>query len=326
MQIEQGHALCRQVYDIYHKAVEEKELLHKELSYEEFIRKFFSPEPEIRKIVVANEGGFAAGCVEGSGGKLFITLVGVEEGQRRKGFGRAILSELEELLKEEHRDVNAGSPTEISFFNPQIFTWEVPGRAGVTHPNAPGVDTASGAYLFLKNCGYRDFACQNSYYLPLTAYEYPSDMEKKKAALAEKGFTFVAYDREKHGGMEEMIKGLGNPMWERDILKEPAGKEGGRPILIPVYNGRVCGFTGPLDVEESGRGFFAGIAIDAAYRGNGMAKVLFCELCAGLKNLGAEYMTLFTGENNPARNIYEAAGFSIVRSWVDMRKEKEYGG
>ena len=37
--------------------------------------------------------------------------------------------------------------------------------------------------------------------------------------------------------------------------------------------------------------------------------------------MGAGYMTLFTGEANPARNIYEAAGFRIVRTWADMRKE-----
>ena len=37
--------------------------------------------------------------------------------------------------------------------------------------------------------------------------------------------------------------------------------------------------------------------------------------------MGAGFMTLFTGETNPARNIYEAAGFSIVRSWTDMRRE-----
>ena len=32
-------------------------------------------------------------------------------------------------------------------------------------------------------------------------------------------------------------------------------------------------------------------------------------------------MSLYTGENNPARNIYEAAGFRIARAFADMRKE-----
>jgi len=40
-----------------------------------------------------------------------------------------------------------------------------------------------------------------------------------------------------------------------------------------------------------------------------------------LKDLGAEFMTLFTGETNPARNIYETAGFKIVKTWADMKFE-----
>ena len=42
-----------------------------------------------------------------------------------------------------------------------------------------------------------------------------------------------------------------------------------------------------------------------------------------LKEQGASFMSLYTGEDNPARNIYEAAGFKIVRSWADMRKLKK---
>ena len=48
---------------------------------------------------------------------------------------------------------------------------------------------------------------------------------------------------------------------------------------------------------------------------------MFASLCIGLKEIGAQFMTLFTGENNPARNIYEAAGFKIVKSFADMRKD-----
>ena len=31
-------------------------------------------------------------------------------------------------------------------------------------------------------------------------------------------------------------------------------------------------------------------------------------------------MTLFTGETNPARYIYQSAGFKIVKTWSDMEK------
>ena len=49
-------------------------------------------------------------------------------------------------------------------------------------------------------------------------------------------------------------------------------------------------------------------------------KPVFCEMCARHRNGGADFMSLYTGEDNPARNIYESAGFRIVRSFADMRK------
>ncbi len=122
-------------------------------------------------------------------------------------------------------------------------------------------------------------------------------------------------------GMTDLIDHLGNSMWRKSILGEPFPADGGRPILVPVKDGRVLGFAGPLDVERSGRGYFSGIAVDPSARGRGVAKVLFSALCANLRAIGAGYMTLFTGEDNPARRIYEAAGFTIVKSWADMKKE-----
>ena len=49
--------------------------------------------------------------------------------------------------------------------------------------------------------------------------------------------------------------------------------------------------------------------------------VLFSVLCRSLKEIGASYMTLFTGETNPARYIYQSAGFKIVKTWADMEKK-----
>ena len=66
--------------------------------------------------------------------------------------------------------------------------------------------------------------------------------------------------------------------------------------------------------------FRPGIGVDPAHRGHGLGKLLFCKLCAALRDEGAAFMTLFTGENNPARNIYEAAGMRVVRCFSCMRK------
>ncbi len=315
----------KQAWELYKEAVEQKAMLYTEMEFEVFRDKFSCEKKEVATVnLIEKEGtAFASGCLDKRSGKLFITMIIVHKNQRRQGKGKEILTALEQSLEAEAACPNNSSIYELSFFNPNTLTWNIPDQKGVTHPNSPGIDVGSSAYLFFKNCGYREFALQNSYYLNLTAFEYPRAYQEKKQKLEQEGITFQIYDSKCHQGMEDMLKGFGNSMWEDEILAEPNIAEGGRPILVPIQNGHVLGFTGPLSVELGGRGYFAGIAVSADIRGKGLGKLLFHELCNGLKKQGALYMTLFTGENNPARNIYEEVGFQIVRSWSDMRKTKK---
>ena len=261
--------------------------------------------------------GLASGVVMESG-KRYLTFAAVKPALRRQGLGTRLLNALEEKLTE-----GAEPPVKLEcvFFNPVNLTWVVPGTPGHDHPNAPGVDVSIGGYLFLKNRGYRDWVQQNSYYLPLAKYEYPEALAKKKEALAEEGIEITVYDPAKHTGLEELMDALGSEDWKMHVMTNAARPDGGDPLLVVVSDGRCVGFTGPMAVQPSGRGYFAGIGIHPDFRGRGAGKVLFGALCLGLKGLGAGYMTLFTGETNPARNIYEAAGFKIVKTWADMRKE-----
>ncbi len=316
--------LLKQAWELFEIFIAKGELLQESLTEEAFTEKVFLNQNKLSCIGLASPGGegFAFGCTDFAQKKNFITLVMVKEEERKKGIGTALLNTLEEkLLKEQEtggEDWN--SKWEISFFNPCTFSWKIPGKQA-NHPNLPGVDMTSGASTFFEKVGYHVFAVQNSYYLSLNDYESSEIIVKKKQELEKEGIVFASYDNKNQPGMKEMLASFQNPLWEKEILSEPGKEEGGRNILVPVKEGRVCGFTGPLDVEKSGRGYFAGIAVDESVRGKGVAKVLFCELCTGLKNEGASFMTLFTGEQNPARKIYEAAGFQIVRSWADMRKE-----
>ncbi len=95
---------------------------------------------------------------------------------------------------------------------------------------------------------------------------------------------------------------------ERETLE----KNGGR--------GFVCGFAGPLRREENGRGYFAGIGIHSDYRSRGLGSCLFAALCRGLKSVGADYMTLFTGTDGTASRIYEKAGFTPAARFSAMEK------
>lgn len=294
------------------------EVLYKPFETDEAFASFFLTDSSARKTVaLGGEGAFAAGCYVLESGKAYITFVGVQPQERRQGKGRAILSALEKELTA----FSGEKKYECSFFNPMNLVWSVPGFPGHDHPNAPGVDVACGGYIFLKNCGYRDFAYQNSYHIDLPSYQFPPDIQQRIARLKERGIEITLFDPARHTGLEELVEDLDNPLWRKELLGNAAKPGGGDPLLIVDQGGKTMGFTGPLAVQPSGRGYFAGIGVHSACRGGGAGKVLFSSLCASLRDMGASFMTLFTGETNPARNIYEAAGFQIVRTWADMRKE-----
>lgn len=54
-----------------------------------------------------------------------------------------------------------------------------------------------------------------------------------------------------------------------------AREDGGDPVIIAEHNGKAVGFTGPIHVQESGRGYFAGIGVHSEYRKYGLGKALF---------------------------------------------------
>lgn len=301
----------------------ENEILPKKFDNDTFENLFFSQREEFdvaNVCIKADDGeiiGYGNGCRNKGADKAFITYVLVNKNYRRRGYGRQILNELKEMLS------SFGEPTELfeaSFYNPIGLQWCIPGTPRHDHPGVPGVDMQSEGYIWAKNCGFRDFAHQNSYYRCLDGYTVTDDVKRSLERAKNAGYIITYYDKNVHHSLNELFDNLRNEGWRRAIMGNEA-KENPLPLLIveEVATKRVCGFTGPLMVQESGRGYFAGIGVHTDCRGCGVGKALFSALCSGLKDQGASFMSLFTGEDNLARNIYEAAGFKIVRSWADMR-------
>ena len=151
------------------------------------------------------------------------------------------------------------------------------------------------------------------------------------AALRAEGIDLTLYDPARHYGLDELFDNICNPGWKAQVMAHTD-----RPIVVavdkavPDVSGRalVVGYTGPLSVDRtaegldtgSGRGNFCGIGTRTDYRGRGIGKQVFCAMCRAHRQSGADFMSLYTGESNPARYIYESAGFRIVRSFADMRK------
>lgn len=301
---------------------------YKPLTESEFVAKFLdNPNFSYDGAFVAIEEGKVIGFANGIVKKEFLpgesdattpgylTMVIVHSQYRNQGYGSTLLSHLEQFFRQ-HGKKKAQS----IFFNPIKLEWYIPGTDRHEHNNSPGVDTDTKAVDFMLKNGYPIGPRQVSYHLDLAGFKMSPATAAKREELASKGIYTGYYDKEKHFGFEELFDDLGNGDWRQGI-RDNLAKEYPDPVVVAADNGKICGFTGPIRAQESGRGFFIGIGTHSQYRGGGIMTVLFELLMEGFVTVGAKYSTLFTGIDNPARRIYERTGFSIARNWAVMGKE-----
>jgi len=226
----------------------------------------------------------------------------------------------EELLDVVHQDaaLRGCVHLKISYFCPIRLPWIIPDGHGAQHNNMPGVPEDGPLFPLLRSLGWRVKAREVAMYLPLEGFEFPAEMVKQAEEMAKQGYCVDWYDETRHKGVDEMVESLHNSMWSAEI---PAAAHGGLPLLVGLEGNTVAGFTGPVRPEPTGRGYFAGIAVGPAWQGHGLGKLLFYRLLEAEKAVGARYMTLFTGVDNHARQMYRKAGFREVGQFAVMEKE-----
>ncbi len=208
--------------------------------------------------------------------------------------------------------------SEILFFNPMMLPWYIPGTPLHEHNNAPGVPVDSHFYTALLANGYVERTREQAMYLNLEHFAMPSEAVAREASAAASGYEVALFDPSRYNGVSEMLEGLGNPLWQKEITE---CTEKGIPVVVGAYEGKTVGFAGPVIRQESGRGYFTGIGVHPHHEGHGLGSLLFFKLCQAFKDVGAGYMSLYTGTTNPAAKIYLKAGFRAVREFAVMRKE-----
>ena len=226
---------------------------------------------------------------------------------------RALLDALEASFRQAGKSVSA-----VTFFNPIRVPWIIPGTPGHQHNNMPGIPRDLPLYHRMLQCGYREAATEMAMYLDLSAYAYPPELAAREQAMAQAGYTVARYQPGLHEGLDDMLSALGNAMWSSEI---PAAASAGQYLLVGLKGNTVAGFTGPVYPEPTGRGYFAGLGVAPQYEGHGLGTLLFNQLCLAERACGAQYMSLFTGVNNPAQRIYKATGFTPRRYFAVMIKE-----
>lgn len=302
--------------DIWNSYVDSGDVVFKPITAERFEQMFIQPKSyeQVSVCVEDDKGVVAYGFANFAKDAVvaYITYIAVRKDAAGNGVAQTVLEELEKQLAEAN---SALEKIELVFYNPCQLSWFIPGAAPHDHPGVPGVDMGSTAYHFFAQNGYADYAIQNTYYLPLAQYDYPADIAERMEKLKCKGIDICYYDNDKNFGFPEFFDNIKNEGWRKQVLSQLD-----KDIVIASDGGKVVGYTGPLTVSPEGRGMFCGIGVHTEYRQHGIGKILFASLCKGLSEKGAGYMSLFTGTTNPARYIYEGAGFSIVRTFACMRK------
>ena len=303
--------------EIYNSLIFSDRLLYRPLEKEEFDRIFFM-DGGLTLSAVSDEGkaiGFLSARLPNGEGVSYLTYFGVLPEYRRRGCASALLDEAEEILKNEYN----AARIDIVFHNPAHLPWIIPHSAD-GHPCAPGIQSDSPAAHLLLRRGYAEWCAQISYYSSLDGYKVPEDQAKRLADLAENGISITYYDPAKHHGLAELFDAIRNPGWKKTVLAHLD-----QPIVVAVdekKDGLVIGYTGPLSQVREGcgiRGNFCGIGTHPDYRGRGIATLIFCEMCRHHSEHGATFMSLYTGENNPARRVYEYAGCRGVVRWSNLR-------
>jgi len=311
---------------IWNRAAKAGETVYRPLDEVALSAKLFSQSENGTRCFVAEKGGKVIGFVHGVAQNRFLpgethentpgflTAALVPPDYRRLGVGTALLTALEQSFAAEGK-----RRISVSERNPVQLAWVVPGTPGHEHNKAPGVDEDCEGYKFLLAKGYQITDREVAMYMPLDQYMPDTRLEDRRSALRAMGIETGRYDVTLRYDFDRMCDRVGSEYW-RSVLQEETVASSPRPILAATHGGHIVGFTGPVDLESSGRGWFSGICTDPEYEKRGIATVLFNLLMKEFIAEGAIYSTLFTGSENRAQNLYVRTGFRIVRRFSVMTK------
>lgn len=205
----------------------------------------------------------------------------------------------------------------VTFFNPMRLPWVIPGSPGHEHNNMPGIATDLPLHGWMLAHGYTESTQEIAMYRTLADFTVPDSIQNLAKQNAAQGYTLARYDPVRHHGLDAMLQALDNPDWTTQVT---AAARDGLCLPVALAGDTVAGFAGPVYPEPTGRGYFAGIGIAPQYQRHHLGQLLFFRLCEEEKRAGAAYMSLFTGVTNPARRIYESAGFTSVRTFGVLLK------
>ena len=336
-----------EVIRLWNESVKTHEVVYRPITAEYFHEKFeMDPNYDPQYSFVAVEDGKVVGFINGVTKKVFLggesaqntpgflTCVFVALDYRGRGIGRALVERLGEAFRTNGKTVYTCNGN-----NPINIDWIIPGTPGHDHNNAPGMDEGCAGYGFLKSLGFETKYREIAMYLNLADYTPWEGLKDRQEELAAQGIYTGRYDPEWDYDYDRMADRGDFEYWRSvlqteiachkegkpctDIRFIPNGKvpQGPRPMIVAAHDGHIVAFTGPVDKQDSGRGWFSGICTDPEYERRGIASVIFNLLMQEFVKNGSQFSTLFTGDDNHAQKIYKRAGFRVARRFCIMSKD-----
>lgn len=337
------------VLAVWNACVDAGDVLYYPLTKEYFERKFLKNDGcESENLLIAETGGQIAGFIHGVApgtfalarpGCAYLTCVMTAPAYRGRGVGKALLAALKARMK-----ARGAHTLYISSLNPVNLDWRIPGTPGHDHNNMPGLDTGCAGHGFFPAMGFQEKYREVSLYMNLSDYRMPPEVPDIQGRLSAEGIYTGPYDASWNCGFDGMCDRVGSDYW-RDVLRTEIAAwkakapnadarfwadgirpQGPRVLLTAVKDGQIVGFTGPVDRQQSGRGWFTGICTDPLFERRGIATVLFNLLMQAFVKEGAAFTTLFTGADSHAQKVYRRAGLRPVREFALMAldvKEEE---
>lgn len=327
---------------LFNQSIQDGEMIFSQLDEQQFEQRFFQTGAHA---FAAKANGGLVGFIHGACKTVYLnkennentpgylSVIVVRKNMRRQGIGAALLGALEDAFRTDGKKkaaCNDGTPAQMN--------WTIPGTPEHDHNNAPGVAESCEGYGFLIHQGYDVTFVEVAMYLDLKQYKWNPALDEKIAKLAEEGIRVGRWTPDCGTEHNELCDHVGSEYWRHVLDTElaawlenrpnedaslwPDGRKpaGPRPLLTATTGGHIVAYTGPVDLQESGRGWFTGICCDPNYGGKGIASVLFNQLMQEFVEEGAQFSTLFTGETNFAQKIYSRAGFRIVARFDGMAK------
>ena len=334
----------KHILRIWNACVARGEVLYYPLTEAYFQRKFVEGEGcERENLLVAEREGQTVGFLHGVApetfrlakpGCAYLTCLMAAPGARGQGVGTALLNAFKALMRQ-----RGAHTLYISSLNPVNLDWRIPGTPGHDHNNMPGLDTGCAGCGFFIRQGFVEKYREVSLYQDLSGYRMPPEVPQIRERLQREGVYTGPYRPEWDLEFDGMCARVGSEYW-RSVLRteidawkknEPNRDErfwadgvrpsAPRPLLCAVHGNSIVGFTGPVDKQRSGRGWFTGICTVPLFERRGIATVLFNLLMQAFVEEGAQFTTLFTGLDSHAQKVYRRAGLRPVREFALMAME-----